>query len=425
MIETYKFRLYPTDDQKVLLAKHFGSVRFVYNWALAFNQKLYASEQKYKNSIALGCDGEFVKLKNENAWLREVNAQSLIASVGHLDRAFNNFFGHRSGFPKFKSKKSHKDSFEIPQNLKLDFKRGKIQIPKFINKKNNDNRIKCVFSKKVKPGKIGTATISRNSCGQYFVSFIVHTTEKEIPLIDKSKIIKENSIGIDFGLKHFLTLSNGQKIDSPEFFKQTLDKLHLRQKQFSKTESKSKNHERMRIKVAKIHNKIANQRKDFLHKLSTNLVNDSQIDCICVEDLNLKGMSKLWGRKVGDLSYYAFTSMLDYKMKRKGKYLLKIGRFDPSSQICSHCGHRQKLSLDERTYHCPECGTSLDRDVNAAINIRNFAMRKLISNTVGSTGINACGDGSSGLSDVNCLSETTVREARKIRRKATSNGNDL
>ena len=232
-------------------------------------------------------------------------------------------------------------------------------------------------------------------------------------------------------MKHFLTLSNGSKIDSPEFFKHALDKLHLRQRQFSKTKSDSHNHEKMRIKVAKIHNKIKNQRMDFLHKLSTSLVNDSQIDCICIEDLNMKGMSRLWGRKVGDLSYYAFTSMLDYKMKRRGKHLLKIGRFDPSSQICSNCGHRQKLSLSERIYNCPECGLEIDRDVNAAMNIRNFAMRKLISNTVkttdtvGRTGINACGDGSSGLSDVNCLSETTVREARKIRRKVTSNGNDL
>lgn len=425
MIETYKFRIYPTDDQKVLLAKHFGSVRFAYNWYLDYNQKQYTTNEKFVGWMSLTTSQDFKDFKAENPWLKEVNSQSLVASISHCDKAFQRFFKHISGFPKFKSKKSHKDSFEIPQNLKLDFKRGKIQIPKFINKKNNDNRIKCVFSKKVKPGKIGTATISKNPAGQYFVSFIVHTAEKEKELIDKSKITKENSIGIDFGLKHFLTLSDGSKIDSPEFFKQSLEKLKLRQRQFSKTKSDSHNHEKMRIKVAKIHNKIKNQRSDFLHKLSTNLVNDSQIDCICVEDLNMKGMSKLWGRKVGDLSYYAFTQMLDYKLKRKGKYLLKIGRFDPSSQICSHCGHRQKLSLDERTYRCPKCGTSLDRDVNAAINIRNFAMRKLISNTVGSTGINACGDGSSGCSDVNWNSETTVDETRKIRRKVTSNGNDL
>ena len=421
MIETYRFRLYPTNDQKVLLAKHFGSVRFVYNWYLDYNQKQYTTNEKFVGWMSLIPSQDFKKLKAENPWLKEINSQSIISSISHCDKAFQRFFKHISGFPKFKSKKSNQFSFECPQGLELDFKHKKIFIPKF----KKDGGIKCMFSRKVKPGKIGTATISRNPAGQYFVSFIVHTTEKEKDLIDKSKITKENSIGIDFGLKHFLTLSDGRQIDSPEFFKHTLDKLKLRQRQFSKTKSDSHNHERMRIKVAKIHNKIRNQRIDFLHKLSTSLVNDNQIDCICIEDLNMKGISKLWGRKVGDLSYYSFTSMLDYKMKRRGKYLLKIGRFDPSSQICSHCGYRKKLSLDERIYNCPKCGTSLDRDMNAAINIRNFAMRKLISNTVGSTGINACGDGSSGLSNVSCLSETTVREARKIRRKVTSNGNDL
>lgn len=417
MIETYKFRLYPTEEQKVLLAKHFGTVRFVYNWALAYSQEQYKKDQSYKGWMSIVVSDEFHQLKKDNPWMKETGANSIINSIGHLGKAFDNFFEHRSGFPKFKSKKQYKDSFEVPAGLKLFFKDEKIQIPKFIDKKNDDNRIKCVFSKKVKPGKIGTATISRNPAGQYFVSFIVHTLEKEIPLLDKSKITKENSIGIDFGLKHFLTLSNGSKIDSPEFFKHALDKLKLRQRQFSKKQKDSHNHEKIRIKVAKIHNKIKNQRMDFLHKLSTNIANDSQVSAVCIEDLNMKGMSKLWGRKVGDLSYYAFTSMLDYKMKRRGKHLLKIGRFDPSSQICSHCGHRQKLSLDERVYNCPECGLKIDRDVNAAMNIRDFAIfRTLRKNTVATTGINACGDGSSGLSDANCLSETTVGEARKSER---------
>lgn len=425
MIETYKFRLYPTEDQKVLLAKHFGSVRFVYNWALDFNQKLYASKQDYKNSIALGCDGEFVKLKSEYEWLKEVNSQSLIASVGHLDRAFNNFFAHRAGFPKFK-KKGYKFSFEVPQNLKLDFKHNKIQIPKFINtKKNGDNRIKCIFCKKVKPGKIGTATISKNPAGQYFVSFIVHTNEQPKQMVQDEKISKENSLGIDFGLKHFLNLSNGSKTDSPEFLKQNLDKLKKEQRKLSKKHKGSKNKEKHRVKVAKVHQHIANQRLDFLHKLTTGLVKENQFDCFCLEDLNLEGMKKIWGRKVSDLSYYAFQSMLNYKCEKHGKKFIKIGRFEPSSQICSCCGHRQKLSLNDRTYVCPECGLKIDRDTNAALNIRNFALRNIFKNTVGRTGINACGDGSSGLSDANCSSETTVNETRKVLGKDTKNGNGL
>ena len=428
MIETYKFRLYPTKEQEVLLAKHFGTVRFVYNWALNYSQEQYKKDKTYKGWMSIVISDEFHQLKINNPWMKETGANSIINSIGHLGRAFDNFFEHRSEFPKFKSKKAHKDSFEVPAGLKLDFKHRKIQIPKFLKQKKQDNRIKCVFSKKVKSGKIGTATISRNPAGQYFISFIVHTLEKETPLIDKSKLSKENSLGIDFGLKHFLTLSNGQQIDSPEFFKKTLSKLKLRQRQFSKKQKDSHNHEKMRIKIAKIHNKIKNQRMDFLHKLSTNLVNDSQIDCICIEDLNMKGMSKLWGRKVGDLSYYTFTSMLDYKLKRRGKHLLKIGRFDPSSQICSSCGHRQKLSLNERVYNCPKCGASIDRDVNAAMNIRDFAIfRTLRKNTAATVGINVCGDGSSGSDDANCLNETTVCEARKIegKKKHTLNRNDF
>ena len=420
MIETYKFRLYPTKEQEALLAKHFGTVRFVYNWALNYSQEQYKKDKTYKGWMSIVVSDEFHQLKRDNPWMKETGANSIINSIGHLGRAFDNFFERRSGFPKFKSKKQHKDSFEVPAGLKLDFKHEKIQIPKFLKQKKQDNRIKCVFSKKVKPGKIGTATISRNPAGQYFISFIVHTLEKETPLIDKSKLSKENSLGIDFGLKHFLTLSNGKQIDSPEFFKKTLSKLKLRQRQFSKTKSDSKNHEKMRIKVARIHNKITNQRKDFLHKLSTSIANDNQVSAVCIEDLNLEGMKKLWGRKVGDLSYYAFTQMLGYKLKRRGKHLLKIGRFDPSSQLCSNCGNRQKLTLDERVYVCPKCGLSIDRDLNASTNIRDFAIFRDVrkhSNTAATAGINACGDGSSGSGCANCLNETTVCEARKIERR--------
>lgn len=409
MIKTYKFRIYPTDEQKVLLNQHFGAVRFIYNWALDLNQKRYAVNQKYLNSIGLCCSGDLVKLKEENPWLYDINAQSLICSIGHLDKAYNNFFAGRSKFPKFKSKKFTKNSFEIPQHFEIDFKTSRIKFPKF----SRNNTIRVVISRKVKKGKIGTATISRNPVGQYFVSFIVHTDEEPKFQIESSKITKENSIGLDFGLKHFITLSNGDTIDSPEFFKHALEKLVKEQRKLSKKQKGSKNREKQRIKVAKVHNQIANQRNDFLHKLSTKMIKESQFDCFCIENLNIKGMEKLWGRKVSDLSWYAFTQMLNYKAMKYGKILKKIGRFDASSQICHHCGHKQKMTLNERTYHCPECGLDMDRDVNAAINIRNFALRDFIKNTVGTTGINACGDESSGLCDANHIDETIVGETRK------------
>lgn len=416
MIETYKFRLYPNEDQKVLLAKHFGSVRFVYNWALEFSQQHYKTNGKYLGWMTIASSKEYHALKSNNEWMKEINSQSLQNSIGHLGRAFENFFNHRGGFPKFKSKHVHYDSFEVPTGLKLDFKHGKIQIPKFLKQKKCDNRIKCIFSRKVKHGKIGTAAISKNPSGQYFVSFIVHTDGK-YPEFDK-QISKENSLGIDFGLKHFLNLSNGEKIHSPVYFKQSLDKLKFEQKKLSKKQKGSKNKEKQRIKVARVHQHIANQRQDFLHKLTTGLVKESQFDCFCLEDLNLEGMKGVWGRKVSDLSYYTFQSMLEYKCQKYGKKMIKIGRFEPSSQICSCCGHRQKLSLNDRVYICYECGLEIDRDINAALNIRDFGIvrnvRKDLTNTEGSSGINACGVGSSGKHDVNCVCETTDNEARKF-----------
>lgn len=336
---------------------------------------------------------EYHQLKIDNPWMKEVNVQSMTSSISHLDKAFQRFFRHQGGFPKYKSKHDNNQSFEIPENLKIDFKHKKIQIPKFINtKKNGDNRIKVVISRRVKEGKIGTATISRNPSGQYFVSFIVHTSE-EYPEFNK-EISKDNSLGMDFGLKHFLTFSDGRTIDSPEYFKHALDKLRKEQRKLSKKQKGSKNKEKQRIKVAKVHQHIANQREDFLHKLSTGLIKDSQFDCFCFEDLNLNDMKKLWGRKVSDLSYYAFTQMLKYKSIKYGKTVIQIGRFEPSSQICSCCGHRQKMKLSDRTYICPECGMTMDRDINAAINIRNFALRDVIKNlnTDGTSGIKACGE---------------------------------
>ena len=412
MIETYKFRIYPTKEQEVLLQKHFGCSRFIYNWALEFNKKLYASEQKYKNSISLCSSGEIVKLKSENIWLKEVNSQSLIASIGHLDKAFNMFFRGNTGFPKFKSKATTAKSFEIPQHFGIDFKDSSIQIPKFCKK----NKIRCKISRRVNMKnfqKFGTATISQNSSGQYFISFIVHRNEEMKQQISDEMITKENSLGFDFGLKHFLTLSDGRTVDSPEYFKSILDKLAKEQRKLSKKQKESKNKEKQRIKVAKVYQKISNQRSNFLHQLSSRLVKESQFDCFCFEDLNLNGMKKLWGRKVSDLSYHAFQQMMLYKAAKLGKVCCKIGRFEPSSQICNKCGHQQKMPLDVRTYVCPECGMSINRDINAAINIRNFALRNILKNTDGTSGINACGVGSSGLNDANCSNETVVKEARK------------
>ena len=377
--------------------------------------------------MSIATSQDFKNLKTENTWLKEINSQSICNSIAHLGRGFKNFFDGRSGFPKFKSRHNNHQSFEVPAGLKIDFQKKKIQIPKFLKTKTEDNRIKFVLSRKVKKGKIGTATVSRNPSGQYFISFIVHTAE-QYPELNK-EITKENSLGIDFGLKHFLNFSDGTKIDSTEYFKRALDKLKKEQKKLSKKQKGSKNKEKQRLKVARIHQKISDQRNNFLHKLTTRLVKESQFDVFCLEDLNLNGMKKLWGRKVSDLSYYTFQSMLNYKCIKYGKKVIKIGRFEPSSQLCSKCGHRQKMPLSERTYVCPECGMTMDRDLNAAINIRDFVIfrviRKDLTNTDGRSGINAFGVGSSDNCDASCNCETTDDELGKFSRNQLENSNHL
>ena len=416
MIEAYKFRLYPTKEQKVLLAKHFGCVRFIYNWALDRHVERHARGEKYLGWMSLVSSQEYMKLKREKEWLYEVNAQSLQNAVGHLDKAFQGFFRNHSGFPRRKRKHFDRDSFEVPSRISIDFKAKKIKIPKFTkSKKEGDNRLRFVLSRKVKHGKIGTATVSRNPAGQYFISFIIKTDEAPKEPLGKDLITKENSLGMDFGMKHFITFDDGTVVDSPEYFRKYLSKLAWEQHKLSRKKRKSKNYERQRMKVARVHQHIADQRKDFLHKLTTSLVRDERYQCFCMENLNMKGMSKLWGRKVHDLSWYSFVQMLTYKSARAGKLVRMIGRFDPSSQICSCCGHRQPMPLSVRTYKCPDCGMVMDRDQNAARNIRSFALRDILKNTDGTSGINACGVGSSGCRVLRHDNETADVEAGKSR----------
>ena len=367
--------------------------------------------------MSIVTSGDYRKLKEDNPWMYEVGATTLQNTVGHLDKAFQRFFRHQGGFPKFKSKYDSEQSFEVPESVKIDFRHRKIQIPKFIKTRKLDNRLKFVLTRRVKTGKYGRATVTRNAAGQYHISFIVHTAET-IPEFNKTLTIG-NSLGIDFGLKHFLNLSTGEKIDSPEYFKNALEKLRKEQRKLSRKQKGSRNREKQRLKVARIHQKIKDQREDFLHQLSARLVKESQFDAFCVEDLNLGGMRRRWGRKVSDLSYGRFKTMLGYKCEKAGKKLLEIGRFEPSSQICSSCGARRKLGLDERTYTCPHCGHTMDRDTNAAINIRNFALRDVIKNsesTDGTSGTNACGVGGSGRRGRTFSGETADGEAGKFPR---------
>lgn len=360
MLKAFKYRLNPTKEQLILLNKHIGATRFVYNLALETKQTVYAGYNVNLNCFDL--IKQLPELKKECEWLKEINSQSLQQPIRNLDNAFTRFFKGQGNFPKFK-KKSNGGSFNIPQNVSLE--NGKLIIPKF--KKGID----IVLHRPIK-GEIKQATISRTPTGKYFVSILCETGEFNKP---KAKIEENTSVGIDLGIKTFLVTSDGECLDNPKFLRNSISKLKYVQRKFSKNKVK-----RTKNKLAKLHEKVANQRKDFLHKTSSKLISDNQT--ICIEDLNIKGMlaNHKLALSISDCGWSMFVDMLEYKAEWYGKNILKIGRFEPSSKLCSCCGNINKeLQLKDREWTCSNCNTLLDRDVNASINIKNFALKNYSS----------------------------------------------
>jgi len=360
--KAYKYRIYPNKEQKELFEKHFGSVRFVFNWGL--EKKIKAYQQDKKRLTCFDLINELISLKKEKdfEWLNEINSQSLQASLRNLDNAFTNFFRKQNRFPNFKSKKYNKNSFQIPQHLKLS---DKLDIPKIKN-------IKIKQHRKLE-GKIKTATVSKTPTGKYFISILVEQ-DKNLP--KKKKIIEKTTVGIDLGIKTFVTLSTGEKIENPKFLKSGLKKLKRQQRWLSRKIKGSNNKKKQKQKVSLLHEKITNQRSDFLHKISYQLTNEKQVGSIAIEDLNVKGMIKnhCLAQAISDVSWGIFRRQLEYKTEWYGKNLLVIGRFEASSKTCS-CGIvNQELKLSDREWTCKECGVRHDRDILAANNIKNFSL---------------------------------------------------
>jgi len=397
MLKAYKYRLYPTIEQQVLLNKHFGCVRFVYNWALETKNKAYVENKQNLNCSDLS--SKLPSLKEEYPWLKEVSAQSLQTSLRRLDNAFTNFFrrfkdgSNESGFPKMKTKKNHR-SFQSYQKFKVDVDNGFISVLKIPN-------IKTVFHRKF-CGKINSLTISQSKSGKYFVSILIDNGEA--PLKPKN-ILEAETIGIDLGLKDFAILSNGEKISNPRFNKKILKKKarlnRKMDKQYKMNGKKhTRNREKTRIKLAKLYEKVENRKRDWLHNLSSRLVRENQT--ICIEDLNVAGMMQnhKLAASIQDVSWSEFTRQLEYKCLWYSKNLVCIGRFEPSSKTCSVCGHVKKdLHLSNREWTCDVCGTRHDRDVNAAVNIKQLALHpqnllreKKKINTAAQAGIHAWGD---------------------------------
>jgi putative transposase len=360
MLKGLKYRLYPTNSQKELIAKHIGSSRFVYNLALETKTTAYLGSKH--NFSPFDLIKQLPELKKECEWLKEVNSQSLQQSIQNMDIAFKKFF-KGAGFPKFKSKHKGKQAFSIPQNVIVE--NELLIIPKF------KEGIDIVLHREIK-GTIKSATISVTPTGKYFVSILVDTNT-EIPT--KALITESTTIGIDLGIKDFAITSDGEVFENPKHLRKSQSKLKYVQRKYSKNKGK-----RTKKKLAKLHEKVVNKRKDFLHKTSNKLIRENQT--IALEDLNVTGMVKNHNlaQAINDVSWSTFVTMLEYKADWYGKNILRIGSFAPSSKTCSCCGYINKeLTLKDREWTCPKCNSVLDRDVNAAINIKSFALKNNLS----------------------------------------------
>ena len=366
MLKSFVYRLYPNKEQEILFAKHFGCNRFIYNWALNLRKESYEQSGKTISKFELNKMVTQLAKKEEYSWLQEVLSQSLQQSIQNLDTAYIKFFKEKTGFPKFKSKRTHRYSYRIPQNVKIDFEEHKVFLPKI---KWVNIRVDREFE-----GQIKSATVKQLPSGKYFVSILV---EDGKDYQTKKQIVHANAVGIDLGIKDFGILSDGTKIENPKFLRTKEQRLKVLQKRLSRKQKGSNNRNKQRIKVAKLHEKITNERKDFLQKLTTKLVKESQFDTLCLENLNVSGMMRnhKLAKSIAEVSWYQFTEMLKYKCEWYGKNLVQIGQFEPSTKTCSHCGYKNtELTLKDREWICPVCNTYHDRDINAAINIKNFAL---------------------------------------------------
>ena len=367
MLRAYRYRIYPNEEQKVMFAKTFGCVRFVYNWALETKSRLWKEEKKNISCYELQ-KLMVVTLKKDFEWLGEVNAQSLQRSIRNMDTAYTNFFKHGARFPNFKSRHD-RQAFHNPQHCSVDISKGVLNITKMYG-------IKTVFHRPFK-GTIKDVTICKEKDGRYYASILVDTTTQPLP---KRPVSPDTTIGIDTGLKTFAVCSNGEEFETPHFQKKQKRKLKLLGRRLSKKQKGSRAFDKTKQKIARVHSKIAHQRMDYLHKITYRLTHENQVNTICVEDLNVMGMvrNKHLAYDVSDAGIGMFYTMLAYKCEWYGVNLVKIGRFEPSSKQCSRCGHINKtLRLCERHWVCPDCGTIHDRDYNASVNIRNFGLETL------------------------------------------------
>ena len=364
MNKAYKFRIYPNAEQQIILAKTFGCVRFIYNQMLSDKINHYEeTKQKLNNTPA--------QYKSKFPWLKEVDSLALANAQMNLQMAYNSFFRNpKIGFPKFKSKKSNRRSYTtncVNGNISID--NGFLKLPKVGLVKLKQHRL--ILSNY----KLKSVTISQTPSGKYYASVLFEYENQ----IQEQEL--HDFLGLDFSMHGLYKDSNGNEPAYPRYYRQAEERLKREQRKLSLMQKGSKNRSKQRIKVANLHEKVANQRKDFLHKQSRQIVN--AYDCVCIENLDMKAMSQSlnFGKSVADDGWGMFVTFLKYKLEETGKRLVKVNKFFASSQICNVCGYKNTATknLSIRAWDCPECGTHHDRDINAAINIRNEGMRLVLA----------------------------------------------
>ncbi|PFA22865.1 MULTISPECIES: RNA-guided endonuclease TnpB family protein [Bacillus cereus group] len=362
--KAYKFRLYPTEEQAYLMRKTFGCVRFVYNKMLAERKEVYEKYKGDKKELKKQKFPTPAKYKAEFEWLKEVDSLALANAQLNLQTAYKNFFSGQNDFPIFKSKKDRKSYTTNVVNGNIMLLNGHIKLPKL-------KMVRIKQHREIPQDHIiKSCTISMTPAGKYYVSIL---TEYEKEIVQKEV---ETVVGLDFAMVELYVSSEDEKANYPRFYRQMLDQLTKAQRVLARRIKDSERWKKQRIRVAKLHEKVANQRKNFLHHKSKELA--TKFDVVATEDLNMKGMSQAlnFGKSVADNGWRMFTTFLAYKLREQGKQLVKIDKWFPSTKMCSSCGNVKDMPMSIRTYEC-SCGLTISRDYNSAINIKNEAIRIL------------------------------------------------